>query len=266
MKRLLPVLLALSCFPLCAMQMGASSGDEFREPFAANDGSIHFLRAARASEICEELNLSKTIVEDRQKRAEKGQFGIFFIEDKEGNREDTLFTGRMPLAVMPWNSGDSQTQERLEIIVKFYEWIFSLHGKTECKEPKVNDRTQVCTLFMNNSCHAATIVMKSAPYNTTEISEALARLTQSRRFMVPENADTLSGDAFVIISTGMEKPARDEQSPSGVFKMPYYAEEAGMRWVTVTSLENCIIPKELPEELQVQLQKYERCINVAQPK
>jgi hypothetical protein len=269
MKRFL-LIIAVLCFQVCAADAGGEMKEKERESavgFVAVDGKKYSLRAATIEDIDDaRLGIGEATRPDRKDRVAKGYFGVFVIENEAGEYAGKLFTGRMPIGVQPWPCEKGSVDEiRLGIIIKFYDWLLSIHTIDPNHTPAVrNTKPDIPIMLINNEVHAATAVLPTnAPFNTVAIQDALAILTAKLGFCVPPDADiTPAGRPTLIISIGKTAPTTVDGSPSRVFRMPYYhaedkdyADVKGMLHATVTSLLGLPIPK-LPADIAGPLAAY----------
>jgi hypothetical protein len=223
------------------------------ECFIGADGKVYFLRPASSDDIDNpSLKVSEGIKKDRKWRAQNNYFGVFVIEDENHLAIRTLMTGRMPLAVQPWESNTTtEGDPRLEVIAQCYEWILDCHSLAHTRNivQRGNDDHKVLLVCNNN--HAATaVVPEDEPFNTTAVVDALARLASRIGHKVaPDSTISLAGKPCVIISIGKKKPKLCNASQSQIYELPYYEGKEGMRYTTVTSMTDCQLLPELPKEI-----------------
>lgn len=273
MKKFLLLVTAVLGFQVCAADAGAEMGKEREVAFTARyiemadlaDGSP-LVAAIRGYVGCATDDakwgatrgiMAKQIEDGFVRRA------LLFVGDR---LVGSCRVGRMPLGVQPWPCEDgSVDQVRLGTIVKFYNWLLSLHGiKPDHLGPVFRTGIEkMPILLVNNAVHAGNVSGVTDGLDFITVQEAVARLMKtSPAVLSPDSNITPAGRPTLIISISKTAPATVDGSPSRVFRMPYYhaedkdyADVKGMLYTTVTSLLGLPIP-ELPADIADPLTAY----------
>lgn len=238
-----------------------------RQEFIATDGDTYYLRAASSDDIDNPvLNINEKFKKGRKSRAVNGYYGLFIIEKENGDFVDELFTGRRPLWVQPYQLDHNPKDDRLEIIIKFYDWLLSLHGIEPAHFDAVRNENipgkETPIVFINNKVHAATVVIPENGLSCiVAIQNALAKLAQRINLQVAPDANiTPAGTPTFIISTSKVKPTVTSGSSTRIFELPYYPGTSGFRYTIVTSMADINIP-ELPVDLTQRIDTYKKSFN-----
>jgi hypothetical protein len=173
------------------------------------------------------------------------------------------FAGRMPIGVQPWFCDvgsadhlalrgkveiDALTEERLSIMVDFYDGLVALTGNTPKHEGAVRATVPSMPLMLiNNDVHAATIVF-SAPLSADPVvlQDEVARLIVSTGALVAADSNiTAPGRPSVMISQLPFGTKVAGSASTVVLDLPF---NTGLEGVTPT-LITCLIPVAISEAL-----------------
>jgi hypothetical protein len=246
---------------------GITDRHTVRQEFIATDGDTYYLRAASSDDIDNPLlDINERFKEGRKSRAVNGYYGLFIIEKENGNLVDELCTDRMPLWVQPYQLDHNPKDDRLEIIIKFYDWLLNLHGIEPAHSDAVRNENipgkETPIVLINNTVHAATVAIPENGLSCiVAIQNALAKLAQRINLQVAPDADiTPAGTPTFIISTSKVAPTVVTESNTRIFVLPYCSGASGFRYTIVTSMADINIP-ELPVELTQQIDTYTSRLN-----